>query len=455
MKDPAAQKTVLLAEKLKQIRKNWTIREKTEFVTSRGILFFSYFFGVDRQASSRHTFTSDLWSGVIDKLREKDVPTTWVHLFVKNEKLTPIRAYRQICDLNKGAYSDFEKHYLLDQFVNRKVLSNVFFDAIRVIPIWKKLSLPMLASLMPASSYLWPMIQTDWASSIVGKSLWKNLIQFNIIEFFISKIGDAPRKCVYLHENQSWEIALNFCYTKTINDNIFGYSNATIPFWDLRYHLPFTSFDNTVPNKYPFPKKFLCSGDNPYSSLISSGYPKSRVETVEALRYLYSHNFTQDEGVESSVLVVGELDHVRTARLLINVVSAINFLKNHYSFTFKPHPGCSLQHKKFLNPKKIKISKLPLEVLLPQHSIVVSSVSTSAAVDAYICGLKVIVFVDGSFLNTSPLLGSENVKYVSTGEEMVEGIRSRESVSTLSKNPTYFNTAPELKKWQKILGIIG
>ena len=158
------------------------LREKTELVTSRGILFFSYFFGVDRQASSRHTFTSDLWSGVIDKLREKDVPTTWVHLFVKNEKLTPIRAYRQICDLNKGAYSDFEKHYLLDQFVNRKVLSNVFFDAIRVIPIWKKLSLPMLASLMPASSYLWPMIQTDWASSIVGKSLWKNLIQFNYQE---------------------------------------------------------------------------------------------------------------------------------------------------------------------------------------------------------------------------------------------------------------------------------
>ena len=374
---------------------------------------------------------------------------------MNQDKGIPFKVYKKLCDLNKGEYSDLEKHYLLDQFINKKVLSNVFFDALRVIPIWNKLSFPLLSSLMPTTSHLWPMIQTDWASSMLGKSMWKNILQFNLIEFFIFKIGDFPSKCVYLHENQSWEFALNFCYLRNKKKYIYGYSNATIPFWDLRYHLTTSNFDNSIKYERPLPKKFLCSGDTPQRALIQSGYPQSLVEPVEALRYLYSNNFTRGKDVDSAILVVGELDQVRTANLLTAVVSAINVLEDYHSFTFKPHPGCALKYEKFLNSKKMKISKLSLEVLLPQHSIILSSVSTSAAVDAYICGLKVLVFHDGRFLNSSPLLGSENVKFVSTGEMIVEGIRSYKSVSNLPAKPTYFNTSPELIRWQEILGLDG
>ena len=80
--------------------------------------------------------------------------------------------------------------------------------------------------------------------------------------------------------------------------------------------------------------------------------------------------------------------------------------------------------------------------------------STSAAVDAYPSGLPVVVMLDDTELNLSPLRGHPEVHFVSTPDELARAFQvvKETAVPSLSRKDLNFLDT-ELLRWRMILGL--
>ena len=77
---------------------------------------------------------------------------------------------------------------------------------------------------------------------------------------------------------------------------------------------------------------------------------------------------------------------------------------NKLQIIFKPHPACNIDKEWFPNIK-MQINSDNIANLISESDIAYCSSSTSAAVDAYSYGKRVIVAYDPTMLNFSPLRG--------------------------------------------------
>ena len=88
------------------------------------------------------------------------------------------------------------------------------------------------------------------------------------------------------------------------------------------------------------------------------------------------------------------------------------------------------------------------EEILGDFDIAYSTNLTSAAVEAYITGLQVVVMLNETELNYSPLRGQPDVLFVSSPEELAEALQS--SLQKPVSNDFFF-LDPELSSWSNLL----
>ena len=91
--------------------------------------------------------------------------------------------------------------------------------------------------------------------------------------------------------------------------------------------------------------------------------------------------------------------------------------------------------------------------LLPEVSVVLASVFTSASLDAFCAGLPVINYLDPNNFNFSPLRGHPKARFVSSAEEMLELLHDEQWLSTPSgANPSdFFWLDEELPRWTQLI----
>jgi surface carbohydrate biosynthesis protein (TIGR04326 family) len=90
---------------------------------------------------------------------------------------------------------------------------------------------------------------------------------------------------------------------------------------------------------------------------------------------------------------------------------------------------------------------------VPEYDVAVCANSTSAAVDAYVAGLPVIIGVDGGGLNLSPLRGQAGACFVSSAEDMaaaLQGIGSVEAVQDRDRKQ-FFWLDSRMPRWRQLL----
>ena len=119
--------------------------------------------------------------------------------------------------------------------------------------------------------------------------------------------------------------------------------------------------------------------------------------------------------------------------------------------TVKAHPGCPIDVADY--PElKLKLSDQPLSDLIGHFDIAFTSSVTSAAVDVYSAGLKVISALDPESLNLSPLRGVEGVRFVSSSDMLREALRAAcLKDDEGSESIQYFNVDPLLQRWRALL----
>jgi surface carbohydrate biosynthesis protein (TIGR04326 family) len=280
--------------------------------------------------------------------------------------------------------------------------------------------------------------------------LWK--------ELFDAALLDAPHQAqgIYLWENQSWERAWIHAWRKHGHGKLTGVAHSTIRFWDLRYFDSRTGCDPQDPFPIPQPDAVALNGKASIEALAGFG-TSFEIQECEALRFQKCQDSsssrndrkTERDGVVR-VLVLGDFLPAETKRMLDLLNAAAPEISSAFSFTLKPHPN----HLPDLSEYKgieMDVVTEHLSSLLPSFDVAYASNITSAAVDAYLAGLSVVVLYPDDDLNYSPLRNREGVHFVTSVSQFIEALKIPRPESRGPAARDMFRFDPEFPLWRKIL----
>ena len=282
-------------------------------------------------------------------------------------------------------------------------------------------------------------------------------------------MADIPKqkKGLYLLENQNWERALVHAWRLHGHGQLTGVVNTPVRYWDLRYFDNLSSLktaSNSILSKLKLRPDFIAvNGPSSLKFYLDDGYPPDELVPVEALRYEnFSELSTRVEVLKKidknykfadnkyDVLILGQILWSQTNGTLKCLEQAVETMNLRCNFTLKTHHNCPISIKDYpiLNLKQTNES---LEKILHQFDLVIVAGSSTSALDAYIAGSKVIVFLDPCDFNYSPLRGCDDVMFVTNPGEMKKMLELK-NVSAIKKSLDHFFWLERgLPKWHHFL----
>ena len=391
--------------------------------------------------------------------------TNWLHHFLFSSIVPNVRTSINIARTFNNNSSRQGCHSFIDSYLSPRLVLRAFKKWIRLILVsWKLREIHELFTPEGSNAWLWPMLRRDWLSSIKGKT---SIINCLWIELFDAALEDIPHQYngLYLCENQGWERAFLHAWRKHGHGKIIGVPHATVPFWHLYYFDDPRTINARDDFSQPLPDQLAVNGPMAWEAFLESSYRTEQLVEVEALRYLNlvgltknietdfsKKNTHQSDPHKIKILVLGDMIPLSNHQLLCDLEKIMQILPNHYSLTFKPHPGLDVNMKNYPN-LAIQITSEALENILCSFGLVISANSTSASVDAFLAGLPVIIRVDGSSLNLSPLRGQDGVCFVSVVDDYVKAINSITTSETGNHKQDYFWIDPHLPRWKALLNL--
>tara|TARA_B110000444_G_C18852044_1_gene606624 strand:- start:21159 stop:22991 length:1833 start_codon:yes stop_codon:yes gene_type:complete len=430
--------------------KNWKLRKIRSpkwYSDLNSIFLFSYLIHLDEKKIQNGSFYSKHWEVLPEFLRGLNKKINWMHIYSKNSMIPNNDSainYIKIFNSNK---KDDDNHALFNSYLNIDIIFKTFKNYIYVY--FSTFLLTRKLNRTFNKSPIWNLIKNDWSNSITGTYGMQNIIWINL---FDKAMGSIPyqKTGLYLCENQGWErIFINF-WKKHNHGKLIGFAHSTISYWDMRY------FDN-LERKYKKPKPDIIAinGPNAWNTLASIGNDMKQYKKVEALRYLYLKNLNQNNNTEVfppriKILILGDIIPKTTFNMLALINESSKLINSLYQLTFKPHPGNQIKLDKF-SKIKIDITLKPLDQILFNNDIVISSVFTSASLDAYCSGVQIINYLDPYSLNYSILKGQNDVSFVSSTQELnQELIKYKKEIKNKNIAKDYFWLDESLPMWKKL-----
>lgn len=446
----------------------WPLRnlKRSQWFSGRNAIFMcSYFIHLDPVSCAEGRFYSRQWGALTKYLHDNGWNSNWIHHFLFSPVVPNVRTgLGWLSFFNSDSKRRREQHSFLETYLSWRVV-------LKALKIWCWLNVvswrlrKIHTVFIPNNSavWLWPILQNDWFTSLRGQVAVNNCLW---IELFDAVLKDIPHQRIglYLFENQGWENALLRAWRRHGHGEIIGVQHATAPFWHLYNFSDSRSLTSKAICAKSLPDRLAVNGPMAWKEFVDTGYPVERLVEVEALRYLNlsvtsqkivrdigGAKFLRSQHPEVHVLVLGDLIVDSMHKLLVLLEDAAKILPIGYRFTFKPHPVYDVELANYPRLQMVKITD-SLDCILNKYDIVFSANSTSASVDAYVAGLPVIIRLDGSELNLSPLRGHPGVCFVSTPDELVCAlIMLKQGLEASGKRDDFFFLDPELPRWQRVL----
>lgn len=442
---------------VRHLRVHWPFRRALRPGWSEGnrtLFFCGYFVNVVPEDASEGKFHSRYWEGLHGLTKELGFEGNWLH---HNAGPGPEIAMGWVRRFNGNAREQ-GFHVFLDAYLSWRIVFRVIRRWLWLTWVTWRLGGRQQDSFRPQGCHVsfWPLTQGKWMTSLRGSVAISNLLS---IELFDAVMSDLPHQKVgfYLCENYEWERALIHSWRKHGHGQLIAVAHSTVRFWDLRYFMDIRILQSGDPFPIPQPDLTVLNGRAAMDAYLDFGYPKERIIEGEALRYGYLNDLravnnrakTENEAIK--ILILGELSLSSTVKLLRLIEATAPRLADRFTYTVKPHPVCPVNPGDFPGLGLTLVTN-PLGKLLQHYDIVCSSNSTSAAVDAYVAGLPVIVMLDDTDLNFSPLRGQAGIRFVSTPEELAEALQAPESwAATNPDRDEFFFLDPKLPRWRQLL----
>lgn len=395
-----------------------------DFNNSR-IYFFGYLNKVDSERLRAGKFKSEFWGGFLSLF--KDVNTNFIH--VSNKSLFSITNLSLLKKINRSFSSNHKFH---DENISLKILGNVFksffglnylnFQVFNKIKNHSKLNYGFDLSVL---------LKDALTSSLYGVNLINNIL---LCELFDDKLKNlsSNKTGFYLMENQSWELALVSSWKRNCLGKLIAVQHTFVSFWDFK----FSNAYNQIGKKYS-PDYFIVNSTLAKNIFLDYGYDADKIIVGEAHRYLYLFKFKEIKlPTLNNILILGSINK-RSTNLLLNEVSQIsNQIKS--KIYFRPHPSTSFNS---LNKPYI-LADGNIEDIQKNISTVICTSDTASCLDFLYMNKKIIIHLNDSELNISPLRKNKNVHFTYSSNDILNKIIQNYNFSKYDLN--FFNLDPKL-----------
>jgi len=417
--------------------------------------FVSYFFNLVPSAGEQGKYESRYWGHLPSNMVSEGHPTRWLHIWVQDQVAPSAKIAKQLIDRFNRTEGACQAHVTLDGFLNLSTISSTLIDW--MLLQWKARKIEnVLGKAQGSTVNLWPLMRNDWIASTKGSIAMSNLLTFNLFEAAFSDIP-KQQQGYYLQENQGWEFGCISAWRNAGHNVMTGVPHSTVRYWDLRYFFDPRSYNKTEPLMMPLPNRVAVNGIIAKKNYLEGSYPPNELVEVEALRYNHlnrgknNNRESQAQEKQQNLLVLGDYlpeYTIQQMKLLEDSAKEIN----DWVVVIKPHSACpiDLENYPILASINATVTDQPISDLVADCNVAYSSLTTSAAVDAYGAGLPVITIFTPSTLNLSPLRGVDSVQFVSTSEELLLALQK---TSQQEQPIHYFYLDSELPRWKKLLGV--
>lgn len=438
----------------------WPLRQAKPtlwFSDKRSVFFMSYFIHLEENSCIEGRFHSRQWEILPKVLHEKGFQCNWLHHFIYSKVIPDTNTGVDWVErFNKDAKSQ-GMHTFLDSYLSLAVVLRAVVNWLKIL--WRSFFLPKIElAFRPANSAicLWPLLKDDWYRSFRGSQAIQNAL---LVELFDIMMSNLPRQRLglYLYEGQGWESAFIHAWRKHGHGKLIAVSHSTVRFWDLRYfNNPQVNINEGALSK-PRPDFIAVNGLVAKQAFLETGIPYERILEVEALRYLNLATFSYNRKFISSqltkckkrLLVLGDImtSHSQKAMQVIQDLPKNN--RDKFNILVKSHPYNPINKSDYPSIN-FEVTTGSLHEILNQFDLAYGANPTSANLDAYVAGLKVIIHLDGESLNFSPLRGIEEVSFVSNYKELIVALGKYEGIKNDATNE-FFWLDNELPKWRNII----
>jgi surface carbohydrate biosynthesis protein (TIGR04326 family) len=396
-------------------------------------------------------FQSHFWNGLHALIGRLGISENWLHLYMPYDA-----SPRQADEWLRGFNSERPKessHAFLESHLSWRTV-------FRVLRRWAKLLFEswrlrgIESAFRPKGSHfsLWPIMKKDWLASMRGPDSINSLLYVELFDTVFS-ILPPQKKGLYLCENQAWERAFLHAWRKHRHGQIIAVPHSTRSFWDIRFFRDPRVLESAS-YRLPCPDRIAINGKAALEVFRGENYSPDTIVECEALRYGHLENIFAKRSLKTGtfkVLVLGDYLASGTDRMLKLLEEAAPHVSAPATYTLKPHPDFAT--RKTGSPAlRLEIVTEPLKDILHEFDLAYSGNMTSAAVDAYLAGLPVIVMLDKMGLNYSPLRGHSGVRFVGSPKELAIALQAAgDGLLRGETHRDFFFLDAGLPRWRKIL----
>lgn len=431
----------------------WPLRRLAKphwFSGDAAVFVCSFFAHLDVASCARGTFRSHYWDVLPKRLHDDGRRVNWIHHYLHGYSSDAPDARTSLTWL-ECFNADAERqgrHSFLESYLSFGVAARAAWQWLRLNAAALRLGgISSVFTPNGSAVELWPVLREDWRTSLSGSVGAINCLW---LELFDAALKDIPpqKTGLYLFENQAWEPALIRAWRRHGHGELIGVAHTTVPFWHLY------NFDDPrvfEQGRKPSPDRLAANGPAAMRILAGAGQSVRRLIEVEALRYLELPRPRPYAASGGRVLILGDVIPESMHSLLLNLEGAARLLPPDYRFTLKPHPLYAVDLSSYPG-LRAESTTASLERILGEFDVAVAANGTSAAIDAYQAGLPVIIGLNGSDLNLSPLRGEPGACFVGTPEELAGALsEARRSPAAPTERDGFFYLDAELPRWRRLL----
>ncbi len=396
-------------------------------------------------------FSSHYWGSLPAQLASWGKRVHWIHLDYRSTKVTSLRESRRIVESMDGNFAN-QRHTLLQDDMTVGMMARSVVSLCRIQGLGIRLARSHLSWRHSASGMdLWPVVKRTWRRSFYGATAAQNALWLELFRF-----EEPTGSCLYLMENQPWELVLVNNWRTSVEGGVFGVIHSSVRGWDLRYSAGYSSGRGKRHALLPRPTATLANGPFSHLQLSGHGFDASELLAVEALRYIANEPDVHRVPVDGSsawscrLLALGEYDHhaFHTQVRLLNAL--VNARPNDVSITFRPHPG-ALHDLSSLDSRIVLSSSQSIRAdLATSDAAFCSSVST-ASLDALLAGVPTILYRDGGVLDAQLLPSGPSSVSVTSATQLIAAIDAlpRDGGPSPIAADMVFNLDAELPHWRR------
>jgi surface carbohydrate biosynthesis protein (TIGR04326 family) len=424
----------------------------------RRVLFCAPFFNHNVRLHEARNFTSRYWTVLPHLLVQSGWDVHWLHLFYRHDKIPNARSAAVVLRQVNRESPESGTHSFVESYLPVRAFFRIFFSWCRLAAESVRVGMRLRSRFdsNPRESF-WPLLRHDWANAFRGAECVTNLVY---AQSFDGALRSLPRQDegVYLMENQGWERALARAWNAHGHGRLSGVAHSTIRFWDLRYHCDPRRYEPYGRRLLSGPGTVIFNGQVARRSYLATSGVREKLADCEALRYLHLVRGTPcelDRDMPLRLLVLGDFLPNSTDGLLRLVSGACATLSIPIQTWVKPHPNCPVDPKAY--PKlNLRVSNDPIPQLVSSAHLVMASNTTSAAVDAYIGGGRILVYDNQRGMNLSPLRALPGVTFVHNAANLamaIERLWSGSGGELITRTQDFYYIDAQLPRWREHFGL--